>query len=94
MALLWQGFSLSFVTIIWFQRLVPQFDNGERPSQKAIPYAIRLILSILALLGALGAAMLLGRFRGETPGTDATFVVGLAIGVWIAFAMRMRSTPR
>lgn len=95
MALLWQGLSLSFITMFWFQWLAPQFGKNKGiEQQQNIPFSIRIVLSILVLLGALGAATLLGRFRGEIPGTDVTFVVGLAVGVLIAVAMRSRSRSK
>ena len=88
MALFWQGFSLSFVTVSWFQRLAPQFKNGVDAGRlPRVPLGIRFALSLLALCGALGAADLLSRLRGQISGTDAALVIGLAIGVWMAFIL-------
>ena len=91
MALFWQGFSLSFVTVIWFQRLAPQFSPRDDVGWPRISYGLRVILALFGLFGAFGIAALSSKFRGQIAGSDAVLVVGLIVGVGIAFALRVRS---
>jgi hypothetical protein len=91
MALFWQGFSLSFVTVIWFQRLAPQFSHRHDGGLPRVSLGLRVVISLLGLSGAFGTAALSSQFRGQVAGTDAILVAGLIVGIGIAFALRARS---
>ena len=91
LALFWQGFSLSFVTVAWIQRIAPQFRPRDDVGWPRISYGLRIVLALLGLTGVFGTAAISSRFRGQIAGSDAVMVVGLMVGVGIAFALRMRS---
>lgn len=90
----WYGFSLTFVAIVWYQRISPQFKSHVQsdihiPSR--VSRSVRVFLALFGVLGAVGAAAFVGRMRGLVPGVEVALLIGLASGVWIA--LQLGKTP-
>ena len=95
MAVFWQGFSLPYIILVWFQRLRPQWDpsypNVSTSVPRPVPYLGRLALSILGICGALGAAALTATLRHHVGGISAAFLVGFAVGMLAAYLLHIRA---
>jgi hypothetical protein len=94
MTFFWVGFSLSYVTLSWIARIKPQFgakDFADHQPLVPVAFSVRLLLTVIGLSGALGAAGFVGQLRG--PGTDVTFLLGLIGGALIAYFLHLRKAP-
>jgi hypothetical protein len=94
MGFAWLGFSLSYLVLSWLGRMSRRFEAKAIPSTESskapVPLAVRLALSILGLTGALGTASLVGTFRSQIPWIDGAVLVGLFLGVLLAYLLDWR----
>ncbi|MCL4681770.1 MAG: hypothetical protein KJZ92_10880 [Rhodocyclaceae bacterium] len=98
LGLFWYGFSLTYVILVWFWRVWPQWDRKAPDEQKSylspVPYIFRLVISVLGIAGALGGAALVATFRHRVPGVDACFLAGLFVGIMLAYRLHLRKPAR
>ena len=96
MAILWYGFSLSFLVIAWIAWMdylrnaaSARADDSARQTALLSP-ALRWGIAILGLVGAFGAAGLVGLHR-EVTGVTWSFLIGVTIGTALAIVLRKHS---
>jgi hypothetical protein len=91
MAFFWQGFSLTFMIFIWYQRATFRREEHEKTASKSsltpLPLLVHVTLSFAGFCGALGAAGLIGMFNIQVPETSIAFVIALFIGMWAGFML-------
>jgi len=90
LAFFWVGFSLAYVVTSWFARLLPQF--GSKLRGRAVSFPVRLVMTLVALSGALGTAALLGTHRMQSPGIDIAFLTGAALGLGVSYVLHFRKS--
>jgi len=92
LAFFWIGFSLPYAVLSWLSRLKPQFTiiATDFPLLPRVSYPVRLALAVIGIAGCLGAAGLIGEFRGRVVGIHGALLVGLVVGVLIAYALHFR----
>jgi len=91
LAFFWIGFSLPYAGLSWLSRVKPQFTiiATDFPRLPRVSYPVRLALAVIGIAGGLGAAGLIGEFRGRV-GIHAAFLAGFVVGVLIAYALHFR----
>jgi hypothetical protein len=93
LAFFWIGFSLPYALLSWLSRVKPQFTiiaTHFPLLPPRISYPVRLALAVIGIVGCLGAAGLIGELRGRVVGIDAALLVGLVVGVLIAYELHFR----
>lgn len=89
----WFGFSLTFVTITWMRVIVAKNQKGEDGSgiKPRSSIVARIAMSTFGLVGAFGAAGLMGSLRETHPEAAVALLVGVVLAVWHNYVLHGRT---